>query len=59
MSDNDPDYPAMLLAGYMFGGPITSHVSDRIRNREGLSYGANARVADSGRREIRRCSRRP
>jgi zinc protease len=44
MSENDPDYPAMLLAGYMFGGPITSHVSDRIRNREGLSYGANARV---------------
>jgi len=44
MSDNDPDYPAMLLAGYMFGGPITSRVSDRIRNREGLSYGANARV---------------
>ena len=29
----------------MFGGPITSRVSDRIRNREGLSYGANARVA--------------
>jgi zinc protease len=45
MSDSDPDYPAMLLAGYMFGGPITSRVSDRIRNREGLSYGANARVA--------------
>lgn len=44
MSDNDPDYPAMLLASYMFGGPITSHVSDRIRNREGLSYGANARA---------------
>jgi zinc protease len=45
MSENDPDYPAMLLAGYMFGGPITSHISDRIRNREGLSYGANARIA--------------
>ena len=45
MSENDPDYPAMLLAGYMFGGPITSRVSDRIRNKEGLSYGANARVA--------------
>lgn len=45
MSESDADYPAMLLAGYMFGGPITSHVSDRIRNREGLSYGANARVA--------------
>jgi zinc protease len=35
----------MVLAGYMFGGPITSHISDRIRNREGLSYGANARIA--------------
>jgi zinc protease len=45
MSEDDPDYPAMLLAGYMFGGPITSRVSDRIRNREGLSYGATARVA--------------
>jgi zinc protease len=45
MAETDLDYPAMVLAGYMFGGPITSHVSDRIRNREGLSYGANARVA--------------
>src|ERR1017187_7254444 len=45
MSENDPDYPAMPLAGYLFGGPITSHISDRIRNREGLSYGANARIA--------------
>jgi zinc protease len=45
MAETDPEYPAMLLAGYMFGGPITSHVSDRIRNREGLSYGANARVS--------------
>lgn len=44
LAENDPDYPAMLLAGYMFGGPITSRVSDRIRNREGLSYGANARI---------------
>jgi zinc protease len=35
----------MLLARYMFGGPITSRISDRIRNREGLSYGANARIA--------------
>jgi zinc protease len=45
LSEDDPDYPAMVLAGYMFGGPITSHISDRIRNREGLSYGANARLA--------------
>jgi len=45
MSQNDPDYPAIVLASYMFGEPITSRVSNRIRNREGLSYGANARIA--------------
>ena len=38
MSDTDPDYPAMLLANYMFGGSITGRAPDRIRNREGLSY---------------------
>jgi zinc protease len=45
MSQDDPDYPAMLIASYMFGEPITSRISDRIRNREGLSYGANARIS--------------
>jgi len=44
LSQNDPDYPAMVLSSYMFGEPITSRISDRIRNREGLSYGANARI---------------
>ena len=38
MSQDDPDYPAMLLANYMFGGSITARVPNRIRNREGLSY---------------------
>jgi zinc protease len=38
MSDTDPDYPALLLATYMFGGSITGRAPDRIRNREGLSY---------------------
>jgi len=44
LSQNDPDYAAIVLASYMFGEPITSRISDRIRNREGLSYGANARL---------------
>jgi zinc protease len=44
MTQNDPDYPAIVIASYMFGEPITSRISDRIRNREGLSYGANARI---------------
>ena len=45
LSQNDSDYAAIVLASYMFGETITSRISDRIRNREGLSYGANARLA--------------
>jgi zinc protease len=45
MADTDPDYPAMVLANYMFGGSITARVPDRIRNREGLSYGVNSNFA--------------
>jgi len=42
MQDKDPDYPALVMANYIFGGSITSHMEDRIRNREGLSYGATS-----------------
>jgi zinc protease len=43
MTDTDPDYAAMVLANYMFGGSITGRAPDRIRNREGLSYTVNSR----------------
>jgi zinc protease len=43
LTENDADYPAMLLANYMFGGSITARMPNRIRNREGLSYGASSR----------------
>jgi zinc protease len=42
MKDTDPDYVAMVVANYMFGGSITSHMEGRIRNKEGLSYGATS-----------------
>jgi zinc protease len=45
MSEDHPDYPAMVLANYMFGGSITARMPDRIRNREGLSYGASSRFS--------------
>jgi zinc protease len=38
MSDADPDYPAMVLANHIFGGPLAARMPDRIRTREGLSY---------------------
>jgi zinc protease len=45
MSDTDPDYPAMVLANYMFGGSITGRAPNRIRNQEGLSYGVGSRIS--------------
>ena len=43
LPESDADYPAMLLANHMFGGSITASMPNRIRNREGLSYGASSR----------------
>ena len=43
MTDSHPDYPALLLGNFMFGGGgLTSRLPDRIRNREGLSYGVGS-----------------
>ena len=55
LSENDADYPAMLLANYMFGGSITARMPNRIRNREGLSYGASSRFTAPA-EAMRRCS---
>jgi len=42
MRDSDPDYPAMTMANYMFGGGITARLPDRVRNREGYSYSVSS-----------------
>src|SRR5262245_18041058 len=42
MKDTDSDYAAMVMANYMFGGGITARLPDRVRNREGLSYGVSS-----------------
>jgi zinc protease len=40
MSDEDPDYAAVVMANYMFGGgALGTRLSRRIRDKEGLSYG--------------------
>ncbi len=39
MGDDDPDYPAMVLANYMMGGGfLNSRLATRIRRKDGLSY---------------------
>ncbi len=43
ISDSDPDYAAMTLANYIFGGGfLNSRLAVRIRQKEGLSYGVGA-----------------
>jgi len=42
MHDEDPDYPAMVLGNYIFGGSGGSRLFKRIRDKEGLSYGVGS-----------------
>ena len=44
MTDEDPDYAAVLFANYMLGGSGASHLFKRIRDKEGLSYGVGSQV---------------
>lgn len=40
---DDPDYPALTLANYIFGeGGLKSRLMDRIRQKDGLSYGGSS-----------------
>jgi zinc protease len=41
----DADYPALMLANYMFGdGGLKSRLMDRIRQKDGLSYGGGSQL---------------
>lgn len=41
ITDADPDYPALVLGNYIFGGStLSSRLGDRVRQKEGLSYGS-------------------
>jgi zinc protease len=42
----DPDYPALMVADYIFGGGgLKSRLMDRIRQKDGLSYGGGSNLA--------------
>ena len=44
LKDTDPDYPALVLGNYLMGGgAINSRIANRLRQKEGLSYGAGSR----------------
>jgi zinc protease len=42
--DDDPAYPALTMLNYMLGGSPSSRLFDRLRQKEGISYGAGSRV---------------
>ena len=43
MSNNNPDYPAMMLGNFMLGGGfLNSRLATRIRQKEGISYGVGS-----------------
>jgi zinc protease len=42
MKDSDPDYPALVLGNYILGQGASSRLFERIRGKEGLSYGVGS-----------------
>ena len=50
LSDSDPEYPALMIGNFIFGGStLASRLGDRIRQKDGLSYGASSSFSASAR----------
>ena len=50
LSDGDPDYAALRIGNFIFGGStLSSRIGDRIRQKDGLSYGASSSFVASSR----------
>jgi zinc protease len=48
LRDDEPDYPALVVGNYIFGaGALSSRLGDRIRQKEGLSYGVSSGLSVS------------
>ena len=48
MRDDDPEYPLLLMADFVLGGgTLSSRLGDRVRQKEGLSYGVRSSLTAS------------
>ncbi|MFD0725051.1 M16 family metallopeptidase [Lysobacter brunescens] len=46
LNENDPDYPALLVANDILGGgAMSSRLGDRLRQKDGLSYSVSSSVS--------------
>jgi zinc protease len=45
--DDDPDYPALSMANFLLGANANSRLLNRIRQKEGLSYGCGSSMMAS------------
>jgi zinc protease len=51
LRDDQPDYPALVVAMQVFGAGTDSRLFNRVRQKEGLSYGVGANVNASSQDE--------
>jgi zinc protease len=42
LRDDDADFPAMQMVDFLFGGSPSSRLFERLRQKDGLSYGAGS-----------------
>ncbi|SDQ06076.1 M16 family metallopeptidase [Flagellimonas zhangzhouensis] len=57
MSQYDDDYPAMVIAGEILGGGfLNSRFADRLRQKDGVSYGVGANFGADGDQEDKNSS---
>jgi zinc protease len=43
IKDDNPDYPALVIGNFVLGGgSLSSRLGDRVRQKEGLSYGVGS-----------------
>ncbi|MEW6745832.1 MAG: pitrilysin family protein [Planctomycetota bacterium] len=47
MRDDDPEYPALFTANFILGSSMNSRLMNRIRQKEGLSYGCGSFISAS------------
>lgn len=47
LQDTSPDYPALRLGHYIFGESMKSRIMRRLREKEGISYGAGSSLHTS------------